>query len=40
MRQVKDRGLETNFRYLGMIPLDHVYALLRDFDGTHQSVSL
>jgi glycosyltransferase involved in cell wall biosynthesis len=29
MRQVKDRDLETNFRYLGMIPLDHVYALLR-----------
>jgi glycosyltransferase involved in cell wall biosynthesis len=29
MRQVKDRGLEMNFRYLGMIPSDHVYALLR-----------
>ncbi|WP_213741224.1 glycosyltransferase [Bradyrhizobium sp. dw_411] len=29
MKQVKNRGLETNFRYLGMIPLDHVYALLR-----------
>jgi glycosyltransferase involved in cell wall biosynthesis len=29
MRQVKARGLEGNFRYLGMIPLDHVYALLR-----------
>jgi glycosyltransferase involved in cell wall biosynthesis len=29
MRQVKARGLETNFRYLGVIPLDHVYALLR-----------
>jgi glycosyltransferase involved in cell wall biosynthesis len=29
MRQVKGHGLETNFRYLGMIPLDHVYALLR-----------
>ena len=29
MRQVKDRGLTANFRYLGMIPLDHVYALLR-----------
>lgn len=29
MRQVSSRGLETNFRHLGMIPLDHVYALLR-----------
>jgi glycosyltransferase involved in cell wall biosynthesis len=29
MKQVKSRGLEKNFRYLGMIPLDHVYALLR-----------
>ena len=29
MRQVKARGLERNFRYLGMIPLPHVYALLR-----------
>ena len=29
MRQVEARGLETNFRYLGMIPSDHVYALLR-----------
>lgn len=29
MREVKERGLETNFRHLGMIPLDHVYALLR-----------
>jgi glycosyltransferase involved in cell wall biosynthesis len=29
MRQVRDRDLEANFRYLGMIPLDHVYALLR-----------
>jgi glycosyltransferase involved in cell wall biosynthesis len=28
-RQVEARGLGTNFRYLGMIPLDHVYALLR-----------
>jgi glycosyltransferase involved in cell wall biosynthesis len=28
-KQVKSRGLEKNFRYLGMIPLDHVYALLR-----------
>jgi glycosyltransferase involved in cell wall biosynthesis len=27
--QVADRGLEGNFRYLGLIPLDHVYALLR-----------
>jgi glycosyltransferase involved in cell wall biosynthesis len=29
MRQVKGRNLQANFRYLGMIPLDHVYALLR-----------
>jgi len=29
MGQVKDRNLEPNFRYLGMIPSDHVYALLR-----------
>jgi len=29
MTEVKSRGLEMNFRYLGMIPLDHVYALLR-----------
>lgn len=29
IRQVNDRGLEKNFRYLGIIPLDHVYALLR-----------
>jgi glycosyltransferase involved in cell wall biosynthesis len=29
MRQVEARGLGTNFRYLGVIPLDHVYALLR-----------
>ncbi|MGY8633290.1 glycosyltransferase family 1 protein [Bradyrhizobium sp. 14AA] len=29
MGQVSSRGLETNFRHLGMIPLDHVYALLR-----------
>ena len=29
MRQVEARGLGPNFRYLGMIPLDHVYALLR-----------
>lgn len=29
MRQVVERGLEMNFRYLGMIPLPHVYALLR-----------
>ncbi|WP_439398238.1 glycosyltransferase family 4 protein [Bradyrhizobium sp. PMVTL-01] len=27
--QVRSRGLETNFKHLGMIPLDHVYALLR-----------
>jgi glycosyltransferase involved in cell wall biosynthesis len=29
MRQVREQGLETNFRYLGIIPLEHVYALLR-----------
>jgi glycosyltransferase involved in cell wall biosynthesis len=29
MRQVVERGVEKNFRYLGMIPLPHVYALLR-----------
>src|SRR4029077_2968939 len=29
MREVAARGLKANFRYLGMIPLDHVYALLR-----------
>jgi glycosyltransferase involved in cell wall biosynthesis len=29
MRQVEGHGLGTNFRYLGMIPLDHVYALMR-----------
>jgi glycosyltransferase involved in cell wall biosynthesis len=29
MRQVRKRGLEENFRYLGIVPLDHVYALLR-----------
>jgi hypothetical protein len=29
MTQVEDRGLEMNFRYLGMIPMEHVYALLR-----------
>jgi glycosyltransferase involved in cell wall biosynthesis len=29
MREVEGRGLEMNFRYIGMIPLDHVYALLR-----------
>jgi glycosyltransferase involved in cell wall biosynthesis len=29
MGQVRDRNLQPNFRYLGMIPSDHVYALLR-----------
>ena len=29
MTEVRDRGLGMNFRYLGMIPMDHVYALLR-----------
>jgi glycosyltransferase involved in cell wall biosynthesis len=29
MRQVAAHGLANNFRYVGMIPLSHVYALLR-----------
>jgi len=29
MREVAARAIETNFRYLGLIPLAHVYALLR-----------
>ncbi len=29
MRRVAAQGLESSFRHLGMIPLDHVYALLR-----------
>ncbi|UPJ70904.1 glycosyltransferase family 1 protein [Bradyrhizobium sp. 187] len=29
MSEVRSRGLEMNFKHLGMIPLDHVYALLR-----------
>jgi len=29
MRQVEAQGLETNFRYLGMVPTAHVYALMR-----------
>lgn len=29
MRGVRERGLHKNFRHLGMIPLPHVYALLR-----------
>ena len=29
MAQIADRNLSRNFRYLGMIPLSHVYALLR-----------
>jgi glycosyltransferase involved in cell wall biosynthesis len=29
MKRVESLGLEKNFRYLGMIPLEHVYALLR-----------
>jgi glycosyltransferase involved in cell wall biosynthesis len=29
MAQVKQRGIQANFRYLGMIPIGHVYALLR-----------
>ena len=30
MKEVARHGLEDNFRYLGMIPTDHVYALLRN----------
>src|SRR5205823_8577731 len=29
IRQIDQRNLSRNFRYLGMIPLSHVYALLR-----------
>jgi glycosyltransferase involved in cell wall biosynthesis len=29
MREVAERGIAPNFRYLGLIPLAHVYALLR-----------
>ena len=29
MRMVRELGLETSFRYLGVIPIEHVYALLR-----------
>jgi glycosyltransferase involved in cell wall biosynthesis len=29
MTQVEQRGIQANFRYLGMIPISHVYALLR-----------
>jgi glycosyltransferase involved in cell wall biosynthesis len=29
MNQVRDRGIDANFCYLGMIPLAHVYALMR-----------
>ena len=29
MKQVDQFGLQENFRYLGMIPLSHVYGLLR-----------
>lgn len=29
MRTVASRGIDANFRYLGLIPLTHVYALLR-----------
>ncbi|XIA64113.1 glycosyltransferase [Bradyrhizobium sp. TZ2] len=31
--QVRSRGLEKHFRHLGMIPLSHVYALLRASSG-------
>ena len=33
MGQVRSRGLEKRFRHLGMIPLSHVYALLRACTG-------
>jgi glycosyltransferase involved in cell wall biosynthesis len=33
MEEVRQRGLAENFCYLGMIPLDHVYALLRAANG-------
>lgn len=29
MKEVTDRGIDAQFRYLGLIPLEHVYALLR-----------
>ncbi|MFB6451667.1 glycosyltransferase family 4 protein [Bradyrhizobium tunisiense] len=29
MREVEERGLNESFRYIGMVPLPHVYALLR-----------
>jgi glycosyltransferase involved in cell wall biosynthesis len=29
MRMVRELGVETSFRYLGVIPIEHVYALLR-----------
>jgi glycosyltransferase involved in cell wall biosynthesis len=33
MGQVRSRGLESRFRHLGMIPMSHVYALLRACTG-------
>jgi glycosyltransferase involved in cell wall biosynthesis len=33
MARVRSRGLESRFRHLGMIPLSHVYALLRACTG-------
>ncbi|MBR0694877.1 glycosyltransferase family 1 protein [Bradyrhizobium lablabi] len=33
MKQVQARGLDKSFRHLGMIPLEHVYALLRTSIG-------
>jgi glycosyltransferase involved in cell wall biosynthesis len=33
MAQVRSRGLESRFLHLGMIPLSHVYALLRACTG-------
>ena len=29
MRMVRELGIESSFRYLGVIPIEHVYALLR-----------
>ena len=40
MGQVRSRGLEKRFRHLGMIPLSHVYALLRACTGADKSVPI
>ncbi len=39
MRQIAERNLSRNFRYLGMIPLSHVYAVAR-LRRAYQSVAL